>query len=198
MNMKAAALVTASLILAGAFVANTLKSKAAEPVPPANANEYKPSDSKEDGEGCKKNLEKIAAAILAYRKDHQEVPNWLSDLTPKYLPDPNVFICPVTKKTERLSAFGALDPKIRCSYLYEFPPTPITATIKKAFPGPMLTTREWKKQQMGLVGSEVPIVRCLLHKPVLNLSFGGKIYESPLFWENNFLDVAKMKDFAPH
>ena len=62
----------------------------------------------------------------------------------------------------------------------------------------MMTTRDWKKQQMGLVGSEVPIVRCLLHEPVLNLSFGGKIYESPLFWEKNFLDVATMKDFAPH
>ena len=50
---------------------------------------------------------------------------------------------------------------------------------------------------IGLVGSEVPIVRCLLHNPVLNLSFSGMIYESPLFWERNVLDVVKMEDFSP-
>jgi hypothetical protein len=72
-----------------------------------------------------------------------------------------------------------------------------TAVVKSAFSGPLRTNREWKRKQMGLVGSDVPIVRCLLHKPVLNLSFGGKIYESPLFWEQNFLDVVKMEDFSP-
>lgn len=60
-----------------------------------------------------------------------------------------------------------------------------------------MTTRQWKRQQMGVVGSEVPIVRCLLHDPVLNLSFGGRIYDSGTLWESNFLDVVKMEDFNP-
>lgn len=165
--------------------------------PPPNPYQYEPSTDKADVDACKENLEKIAAAIHAYRKDHKDVPNWLSDLVPKYLPA-EALICPVTKKTERLSPFGALDPKVRCSYLYEFAPTPITAVIKGAFPGPAMTTRQWKRQQMGVVGSDVPIARCLLHDPVLNLSFGGRIYESPLFWEENFKDVTKMEDLHPH
>jgi len=168
---------------------------AATPVNPFDR--YLPSDSSEDRAACIANLERISAAILAYRKDHKDIPHWLSDLVPKYLPDASVFICPVTKKTERLSAFGALDPKVRCSYLYEFSPTPMTATVKNAFAGPLRTNRDWKRQQMGLIGSDVPIVRCLLHSPVLNLAFGGRIYESPLFWEENFLDVVKMEDLSP-
>jgi hypothetical protein len=179
-----------------ALNSGTAQEKAAPKAPPVNPFRYEPSAEKAYAEGCCKNLEKISAAILAYRKDHKEVPNWISDLVPKYLSEESL-ICPVTKKTERLSPFGALDPKLRCSYLYEFPPTPITEVVKEAFAGPQMTTRDWKKQQMGIVGSEVPIVRCLLHNPVLNLSFGGRIYESPMFWENNFLDVAKMEDFRP-
>jgi hypothetical protein len=163
-----------------------------------NANEYKPSTSAPDCAACKKNLEMIGAAIQAYRKENKDIPNWLSDLVPKYLADTNLLICPVTIQTGRLSAFGVLDPKVRSSYLYEFTPTPIPAVVKGAWPGPMMTMREWKRQQMGLVGSDVPIVRCLLHDPALNLSFGGKIYESPVLWEESFADVVGREAFSPH
>ena len=165
---------------------------------PENRNEYKPSTTKEDSEVCKKNLEKINTAIQAYRKEHKDIPNWLSDLVPKYLADTNVLICPVTTQTGRLSPFGVLDPKIRSSYLYEFTPTALPEVVKNAWPGREMTMRDWKRQQMGVVGSEVPLVRCFLHDPALNLSFGGKIYESPMIWEEMFADVAKPKAFAPH
>src|SRR6185369_16362816 len=125
-------------------------------VPPANTNEYKPSADKDESAACKKNLEKISAAIQAYRKDQHDSPNWLSDLVPKYLADTNLLICPVTARTGQLSPFGALDPKIRCSYLYEFTQIPIPEIIKGAWPGPRMTMREWKQQQMKLAGSEVP------------------------------------------
>jgi len=91
-----------------------------------------------------------------------------------------------------------LDPKIYSSYLYEFTPTPIPEVVKGAWPGPQMTMREWKRQQMKLVGPEVPLVRCLLHEPALNLSLGGKVYESPVFWELNFTNVAKLEAFSPH
>jgi hypothetical protein len=195
MKTSRVAVFVATLITAAASI---IAQDSPQPVPaPPNPNQsYEPSQVKADADGCKHNLQKVADAIAAYRKDNKDIPNWLSDLVPKYLTAEDL-ICPVTKKTERLSPFGALDPKLRCSFLYEFPPTPITATVKAAFPGPMMTTRQWKRQQMGIVGSEVPIVRCLLHAPVLNLSFGGRIYESPMFWEENFLDVARMEDFQP-
>ena len=61
-----------------------------------------------------------------------------------------------------------------------------------------MTMRQWKQQQMTLVGSEVPLIRCLLHDPALNLSFGGKVYESQVYWELNFTNVAKLEAFNPH
>src|SRR4030095_13667268 len=33
----------------------------------------------------------------------------------------------------------------------------------------------------------VPIVRCFAHRPVLNLSFDGQIYESAKEWEDSFI-----------
>src|SRR5215471_12302859 len=107
-----------------------------------NTNEYQPSTDKGEAAACRRNLEKINAAIKAYRKDNQDVPNWLSDLVPKYLADTNSLICPVTARTGLQSAFGALDPKIRSSYLYEFPPIEIPGVVKGAWPGPKLTMRE--------------------------------------------------------
>ena len=43
---------------------------------------------------CIKNLKAINEAIQACQADHKDLPNWLSDLVPQYLPDPNVLVCP--------------------------------------------------------------------------------------------------------
>jgi hypothetical protein len=167
--------------------------------PAANTNDYNPSSDQSEAATCTKNLEKIAAAIEAYRADHHDVPNWLSDLVPKYLADTNVLVCPVTTRTGLQSAFGMLDDKVFSSYLYEFTPTDIPAVVKGAWPGPKMTMRQWKRQQMKLAGSEVPLVRCLLHEPALNLSIGGKVYTSPVYWELNFTNTTtKLEDFSPH
>ncbi len=166
--------------------------------PTVNTNEYNPSTDKNESAACKKNLEKINAAIEAYRRDHKEIPNWLNELVPKYLADTNLLVCPVTKHTGQQSAFGVLDPKVYSSYLYEFTPTPIPEVVKGAFPGPKMSMGEWKHQQMKLVGGEVPLVRCLLHEPALNLSIGGKVYESPVYWELNFTNIVNLETFFPH
>src|SRR5882757_5687382 len=50
-------------------------------------------------EECTKNLKIIYDSIEAYRKDHKDLPNWLSDLVPDYLADANVLICPVCRRT---------------------------------------------------------------------------------------------------
>jgi len=43
---------------------------------------------------CTRNLKLIYDAIEAYRKEHKDLPNWLSDLVPDYLPDANVLSAP--------------------------------------------------------------------------------------------------------
>ena len=146
----------------------------------------------EERQDCINHLKLIYEAIQAYQIDHKDLPNWLSDLVPQYLTDANVLICPVCKRTGKAEVPGLADPKISCSYLFEFSPQP----LGKALPdNPSKTRREWKRRQMGLVGSMVPIVRCRQHNVVLNLAFDGKIYESPPSWETlltNRLDVAEL------
>src|SRR5438067_25181 len=51
---------------------------------------------------CTNNLKLIYGGIEAYRKDHKDLPNWLSDLVPDYLPDANVLVCPVCRRTGQI------------------------------------------------------------------------------------------------
>ena len=134
----------------------------------------------EEQEDCTRNLKVIYDAIQAYQFDHKDLPNWLSDLVPDYLSDPRVLICPVCRRTGRTETAPLADPKLACSYIFEFSPVPVGPTL----PGePNHTRREWRRRQMGLVGSAVPMVRCRHHSPLLNLGFNGTVYQSPAQWE---------------
>jgi hypothetical protein len=147
----------------------------------------------DEKEGCIRNLKIIYEAIQNYRTDHKDIPNWLSDLVPHYIHDANALICPLCKRTGEIESGILADPKIPCSYLYEFCPLPLGKM--DAPDNPTKTRREWKQRQMGLVGSIVPMVRCRHHGVVLNLAFDGRIYESPASWEDlltNLLDVAEL------
>jgi hypothetical protein len=141
------------------------------------------AQAQEDKAVCTKNLKQIYEAIQAYQLDHKDLPNWLSDLVPQYLADANVLTCPICRRTGKTEAAPLADPKMPSSYLFEFCPVPLGSTAPKAADK---TRREWKRRQMGLVGSVVPLVRCRHHQPVLNLAFDGTIYESPSFWELAF------------
>jgi hypothetical protein len=141
-------------------------------------------------EGCIRNLKVIYDAIQAYQMDHKDIPNWLSDLVPQYLNDANVLVCPVCKRTGAAEAPPLADPNLPCSYLYEFCPLPLNKPQAAN-----VTRREWKRRQMGLVGSVVPIVRCRHHTPLLNLAYDGRIYDSPGNWEvtvSNRIDPEKL------
>ncbi len=148
----------------------------------------------DEKEACIRNLKVIYDAIQSYRVDHKDIPNWLSDLVPQYLPDAGVLICPVCKRTGQVESGVLADPKISSSYLFEFCPQELG---KGDAPNdPTATRREWKRRQMGMVGSIVPIVRCRHHGVVLNLAFDGRIYESPPLWEDlltNLLDVTELR-----
>jgi hypothetical protein len=145
-------------------------------------------------EACTRNLKVIYDAIQAYRLDYKDLPNWLSDLVPKYLADANVLICPVCLRTGQTEAPPLADPKLPSSYLYEFCPAPLGKALTNA---PSRTRREWKRRQMGLVGSVVPLVRCRLHSPTLNLAFDGRIYESPAVWETVVTNRVRPVDLNP-
>ena len=167
----------------------------AAPLVPAQTNvtAEDPKLAADDKDGCIRNLKLIYDAIQAYQVDHKDIPNWLSDLVPQYISDANVLICPACKRTGQFEAPPLADPKIPSSYLYEFCPLPLGTNAAPSDPGK--THRDWKRRQMGLVGSIVPIVRCRHHAAVLNLAFDGRIYESPPSWENlltNQVNIAEL------
>jgi hypothetical protein len=147
----------------------------------------------EEKEACSKNLRIIYDAIQVFQEERRDLPNWLSDLVPQYLADANVLICPVCRRTGRTEAAPLADPKLPSSYLFEFCPVPLGTLATNA---PNRTRREWKRRQMGLVGSQVPLVRCRHHKPVLNLAFDGRIYESPPSWEMLFTNRVSLADLS--
>src|SRR5579883_563253 len=152
-----------------------------------------PSLVAEEKEACTRNLKIIYEAIQAYQFDHKDLPRWLSDLVPDYLTDGNVLICPVCRRTGRTELPPLADPKLACSYLYEFSPVPVGS----ARPGETRhTRREWKRRQMGLIGSSVPMVRCRHHDPVLNLGFNGTVFESPAQWELLFTNRIRAAELS--
>jgi hypothetical protein len=146
---------------------------------PSHAESAAERDGRERVE-CTRNLKQIYAAIQAYQLKYQHLPNWLSDLVPEFLPDANVLVCPVCRRTGQTEGPPLADPKLPCSYLFEFCPVPLDRDLANH------SRREWKRRQMGLLGSVVPIVRCRFHHPALNLAFDGHVYDSPAMWELAF------------
>ena len=163
---------------------------AAQTVPAAGSTDQ----ALEEKEACTKNLKAIYEAIQAFETEHNDLPNWLSDLVPQYLADMNVLMCPVCRRTGQTEAPPLADPKLPSSYLFEFCPVPLRGAASNA---PTWTRREWKRRQMGLVGSQVPIVRCRHHTPMLNLAFDGRIYESPSSWELLFTNRVSAAELTP-
>ena len=176
-------------MLAGLPLAIVISSARGAETAPATQSADLAAQEKQE---CIEHLKTIYKAIQAYEADHKDLPNWLSDLVPKYLDDPNVLLCPVCRRTGKVESPPLADPKIPCSYLFEFCPVPLGNSARNA---PNRTRREWKQRQMGLLGSVVPIVRCRHHGVALNLAFDGTIYESPPMWETVFtnrINIARL------
>jgi hypothetical protein len=152
------------------------------------------STADEEREACKKNLSTIYKAIKSYRADRKDLPPYLSDLIPKFIKDPNTLVCPSVKRTGTVVNYGITDPKISTAYIYEFSESPIPESQQG---GLNHTMKEWKRRQMGLVGSKIPMVRCHHHNPVLNLSFDGKVYEGASTWEAELQDEIDPADLTP-
>ncbi len=137
----------------------------------------------------KQHLTQIYQAIQAYKKDHGEVPNWLSDLFPDYLKDPDILMSPVEKRTGQSKVYGYVDPKMKSSYIYEFCGAPSGTTMNEV----RLTMKQWKTRQLEAFGPVVPILRCHLHEPLLNVAYSGDYYETALYWETDPNTLALVK-----
>jgi hypothetical protein len=145
---------------------------------------------------CRRNLHLIYEAIRAYRRVHKDVPNELAELQPRFLSEARFLACPTARRLGLTSAdLTKWGESGQTTYGYELSPRAVPGIISG---GSQRSMREWKRLQMGLIGSEVPMVRCHTHeRAVLNLSFGGRIYESAtLDWEQNFKDVVDPADLA--
>jgi hypothetical protein len=161
---------------------------------PAFSAQPSPESVATEKEICTKNLKLIYEGIEAYRKEHKDLPSWLSDLVPDYLPDANILICPVCRRTGQIETPPLADPHIASSYLFEFCPAQLG---KNAPVKPKATRREWKERQMAVVGPIVPIVRCRHHQSPLNLAFDGRIYESPPSWEAMLTNTVDPQSLTP-
>ncbi len=144
---------------------------------PSNENRVLTQEEEKNVEICTQNLLVIGGAIQAYEKEHSDLPEWLSDLHPKYLPDPNILICPADTSGGKAGYPLNVDPKMSVSYGYEFHPE----------------YRTYKSRQRSIYGDDMPLVRCRHHTnddfQSLNLSFSSKIYESTNVWESTPQDM---------
>ena len=139
-------------------------------------------------EGCTANLKQIGEAIAAYRTDHDgEMPDWLSDLYPKYLSDPKLLLCPADETGGTPAQYTAFkDPLMPSSYLYTFNPLkyPGKPTVFEIDQPDSDTFKEAVTIEMKHYGEMAPTVRCLHHSQVqiLNLAYNGKVYLSKRSW----------------
>jgi hypothetical protein len=181
---------------------------------PGRSTSYSTNPS--DLAACRRQLNVINGAIQEYRALHcGALPERLSDLAQELLSDPNILICPYVQFRGGLrlwkKRFSDWASDAHTSYSYELSTTPLTQYHWRGYP--KATWRQFKERQSAELGSLVPIVRCLDHRPCLNLAMNGSIYESAEYWERNFsqddhlLTVGKLfkvpttpvseQDFAP-
>jgi hypothetical protein len=158
------------------------------PVQSARPSASTPSaPTSEDHDADKQNMLIIYKALKSYEKDRGKLPDWLSDLVPKYIQDTNVFVSPYFRRTGQEQLYGNEDPHVTTSYIYEFSAKPVPKVILSAFPNlpAGITMREWKTKQIAEFGPVVPVLRCFLHNPVLNVSSDGEFFESGGYWETD-------------
>ncbi|MCY4403021.1 MAG: redoxin family protein [Candidatus Poribacteria bacterium] len=125
-----------------------------------------PIKTQQNVEVCKQHLLEIGKAIQSYKKEHNDLPQWLSDLHPKYLPDENILLCPADEDGGKTHFLVNKDPKMSMSYDYQFHPQ----------------YRADKTEERLMYGDVLPLVRCRHHEnqpfECHNLSFAYKVYWS--------------------
>lgn len=154
-------------ILAVALVLGLLMISANAHPPTEKASEDPMTEQHEKNiEICTQNLVAIGKAVEAYKKEHGDFPEWLSELHPKYLPDADLLLCPADELGGKPIFSSNADPKMPVSYGYQFHPE----------------YRAMKSEERFVYGDVIPLARCRHHKnqafACLNLSFAFKIFWS--------------------
>ena len=160
-------------ILTVAIVLSLLMVSANADTPAGKSSENMVTEQHEKNiEICTQNLVVIGEAVEAYKKEHGDFPEWLSELHPKYFPNANLLLCPADELGGKPIFTSNADPKMPVSYGYQFHPE----------------YRESKNKQRLVYGDAMPLVRCRHHAnedfACLNLSFSSKIYKSANVWES--------------
>ncbi|MFN0129963.1 MAG: hypothetical protein ACKV19_25135, partial [Verrucomicrobiales bacterium] len=148
----------------------------------------------EHEKACRRNLKLIFDGVSRFLSDGREHPYRLSDLAGTYI-DRDVLLCPSLVSRGRLQnprsdlvSNIAHDPLT--FYVWEYSLNKLEGTGK--------TNRDFKsRQRQTPVGDWVPMVRCHAHSRPdrrlhLNLTFGGAIYESGLYWETLFRHICPL------
>ena len=132
----------------------------------SSANPEAAEQDQQNVEICTQNLTAIGKAVQAYHNEHDDFPEWLSELYPKYLSDANLLLCPVDEEVGKSAYPINEDPKMPVSYDYQFHPK----------------YREEKTEERLIYGGVIPLARCRHHEnqafECLNLSFSFKVYPS--------------------
>lgn len=147
---------------------------------------------------CRRNLKLIFDGVSRYVGEGREHPYRLSDLAGTYI-DHEVLICPSLVNSGRLQ-------NPRPELISNIAQDPLTFYAWE-YGGNTLSGSEWTnrrfkdRQRQTAVGDWVPMVRCHAHRRPnrilhLNLSFGGAIYESGLYWETLFRHLCPMPYLA--
>ncbi|MBI1925165.1 tetratricopeptide repeat protein [Candidatus Poribacteria bacterium] len=153
-------------------------------------------------EECLQHLKAVGEAIQAFRADHDgQIPDWLSQLYPKYLKDLKTLRCPADGTGGSLSVLSELyDPHQPVSYLYEFNPKKMGKMVaqwpfEKNLPEET-TFKAEKTRQLRFFGSMVPVARCFYHGGlVLSVAYSGRTYASQINWEGTPEANAAVREF---
>ena len=130
---------------------------------------------------CAQNLAAIGKALHAYEKEYDNFPEWLSELHPKYLTNPNALVCPADEDQGVPILPYDTDPNLPISYNYDCDPE---------------YYQQWLKNERNVYGDANPIVRCshhanpysdstLVSNLYLNLSYSNNVYLSDPFWRKH-------------
>ena len=134
---------------------------------------------------CAQNLIAIGKALQTYEKEQTHFPEWLSELHPKYLTNPNALICPADEDQGVPILTYNTDPNLPVSYNYDCDPE---------------YYQQWLKHERHIYNGANPIVRCPHHANLdvdstlistlyLNLSFSNNVYLSDAFWRKHPINM---------
>jgi len=159
---------------------------------PGVRGEVEPDRAEMDA--CRRNLKLIFDGVSRFVGEGREHPYRLSDLAGTYI-DHDVLICPSLVSSGRLQ-----NPRPELSSNIENDPLTFYAWeySQNQLGESGWTNRQFKaRQRQTPVGDWVPMVRCHAHRrpnrPLhLNLTFGGAIYESGLYWETLFRHICPL------